>query len=134
MNLQESASPKTGSSLTRKLIPGLLFGFLVFVVLILIGDLRQVGSEVRSFPWQIMPLVLGLTLWNYFLRFIKWHYFLGKVGVRNFQLLESARLFVAGFPLAVTPGKVGETLKGVWLNQQTGYLLPAVFLWFSLSE
>ncbi len=124
MSLQESSSPKTGSSLTRKLIPGLVFGFLVFVVLILVGDLRQVGAEVRNFPWEIFPLVLGLTLWNYFLRFIKWHYFLGKVGVRQFPLLESARLFVAGFPLAVTPGKVGETLKGVWLNQQTGLPTP----------
>jgi uncharacterized protein (TIRG00374 family) len=120
MDLQESTSPKTGSSMTRKLIPGLLFGFLVFVVLILIGDLQQVGDSVRDFPWQIFPLVLGLTLWNYILRLFKWHYFLGQVGVKGLSLLESARLFVAGFPLAVTPGKVGETLKGVWLNQQTG--------------
>jgi uncharacterized protein (TIRG00374 family) len=27
---------------------------------------------------------------------------------------------VAGFPLAVTPGKVGEALKGVWLHQVSG--------------
>ncbi len=120
MNLQESAPPKSSPSLTRKLIPGLLFGFLVFVVLILVGDLRQIGTEVRNFPWQIMPLVLGLTLWNYILRFIKWHYFLGQLGVKRLPVLESARLFVAGFPLAVTPAKVGETLKGVWLNQLTG--------------
>ncbi len=91
----------------------------MFAGLILVGDIRQVGDEVRDFPWQIIPLVLGLTLWNYILRFIKWHYFLGQVGVRQLPVFESARLFVAGFPLAVTPGKVGETLKGVWLNQLT---------------
>ena len=100
---------------------GLLLGVVVFVMLVLVGDIRQIGSEVRRFPWQIMPIVLGLTIWNYVLRFIKWHYFLKKVGVPNFPILESARLFVAGFPLAVTPGKVGETLKGVWLNQMTGF-------------
>jgi len=50
---------------------------------------------------------------------LKWHNFLGQVGVRQLPILESARLFVAGFPLAVTPGKIGETLKGVWLNQLT---------------
>jgi len=33
---------------------------------------------------------------------------------------ESARLFVGGFPLAVTPGKVGEVLKAVWIQQKTG--------------
>jgi uncharacterized protein (TIRG00374 family) len=116
---RETVSHSKNTSLTRKLIPGLLFGLLVFAGLILVGDIRQIGDEVRGFPWLIIPLVLGLTLWNYILRFIKWHYFLGQVGVRQLPILESARLFVAGFPLAVTPGKVGETLKGVWLNQLT---------------
>jgi uncharacterized protein (TIRG00374 family) len=117
----ESTKQATSSSISRKLIMGLLLGFVVFVVLILMGDMRQIGSEVRSFPWQIMPAVLGLTLWNYLLRFIKWHYFLKQVKVPDIPILQSARLFVAGFPLAVTPGKVGETLKGVWLNQLTGF-------------
>ncbi len=118
---QAAAIQKPGSPISRRLIFGLLLGFAVFVGLILVGDIRQVGSEVRSFPWQIMPAVLGLTLWNYLLRFIKWHYFLKQVKVPHIPVLESARLFVAGFPLAVTPGKVGETLKGVWLNQMTGF-------------
>ena len=115
------SNQQDGSPISRKLIFGLLFGFVVFVALILVGDIQQIGSEVRSFPWQIMPAVLGLTLWNYLLRFIKWHYFLKQVKVPNLPVLQSARLFVAGFPLAVTPGKVGETLKGVWLNQLTGF-------------
>ena len=121
-NLQPSENPShsKNTSLTRRLIPGLLFGLLVFAGLILVGDIRQISDEVRGFPWLIIPLVLGLTLWNYILRFIKWHYFLGQVGVHQLPVLESARLFVAGFPLAVTPGKIGETLKGVWLNQLTG--------------
>ena len=118
-NLRDSASTKNNSSLTRKLIPGLLFGFLVFVILILLSDFRQVSAEVSEFPWQIIPLVLGLTLLNYLLRFIKWHYFLRQVGVHQLSVLESARIFFAGFPLAVTPGKAGETLKGVWINQLT---------------
>lgn len=115
-----SKSTKADSPISQKLVIGLLFGFLVFVGLILVGDIRQIGEEVRRFPWQVMPIVLALTLWNYLLRFIKWHYFLKKVAVQNLPLLESARLFVAGFPLAVTPAKVGETLKGVWLNQLSG--------------
>ncbi|MBN2549349.1 MAG: flippase-like domain-containing protein, partial [Anaerolineales bacterium] len=68
--------------------------------------------------WALYPLVFALTLFNYTLRFFKWHYYLGQLGIRNFPLRESARLFVAGFPLAVTPGKVGEVLKAVWLSQK----------------
>lgn len=108
------------NTILRRLIPGLLFGFLVFLVLILIGDLRQVSNQVLGFQWKYYPLVLLLTLFNYLLRFFKWHYYLGLVGVKNYPLIKSARLFLAGFPLAVTPGKAGEALKGVWLQKETG--------------
>jgi uncharacterized protein (TIRG00374 family) len=102
------------------LVPGLLFGFLILLVLLLLGDLRAILAHMQAFRWAFYPLVLLLTLVNYVLRFVKWHFYLGQIGVRDFPLLESARLFVAGFPLAVTPGKVGEALKGVWIKQKTG--------------
>ncbi len=108
---------KTPASILRRLIPGLLFGFLVFVALALVGDLRQVSARALSFRWAFYPLVLSLTLFNYTLRFVKFHYYLVQIGVHGLPLRQSARLFVAGFPLAVTPGKVGEALKGVWINQ-----------------
>jgi len=107
-------------SIIRRLIPGLIFGFLVFLVIILMGDLRQVATQVYEFRWEYYPLVLLLTLFNYLLRFFKWHFYLGLVGVEKFPLLRSAQLFLAGFPLAVTPGKVGEALKAVWLQKETG--------------
>jgi len=113
----DQGSTKT---ITRRLIAGFVFGFLVFLVVILVGDLQQVSSQVLHFKWAYFPLVLVLTLFNYILRFFKWHFYLGQVGVKEYSLLKSARLFLAGFPLAVTPGKVGEALKGVWLEKETG--------------
>jgi glycosyltransferase 2 family protein len=108
------------SSLTRRLSLGILFGFLVMLGLTLVGDLRQVSDRVLTFRWSFYPLVILLTLFNYVLRFFKWHFYLGQIGVRDLSMIESARLFVAGFPLAVTPGKVGEALKGVWLKDASG--------------
>lgn len=90
------------------------------MILILMGDIQQVSEKVMGFRWIYFPLVLLLTLFNYILRFFKWHFYLGLVGVNNYPLLKSARLFLAGFPMAVTPGKVGEALKGVWLQKETG--------------
>lgn len=107
-------------TILRRLVPGLIFGFLVFLALVLAGDIRQVSGQVLAFEWRYYPLVLALTLFNYILRFFKWHFYLGQVGIKKYPLLESARIFLAGFPLAVTPGKVGEALKGVWLERETG--------------
>jgi uncharacterized protein (TIRG00374 family) len=101
----------------------LILGFLVLLALLLAGDLRQVSGRLLGFRWAYYPLTILLTLVNYSLRFVKWQFYLAQIGVRGFPAAESARLFVAGFPLAVTPGKVGEALKGVWLKQLTG--IPA---------
>ncbi len=101
------------------MIPGFLLGFLVLVGLALLGDLREMRQLLIHFDWRIFPLVLAFTLFNYTLRFLKWHYYLRQIGAR-IPWRESLRLFVAGFPLAMTPGKVGEVLKGVWVNQRSG--------------
>ncbi len=112
--------PNTQQTLTRRLLYGLLFGFLVMLILTLVGDIHQVSEQVRGFRWSLYPAVLLLTLFNYLLRGVKFHYYLRQIGAKEISLRESFHLFVAGFPLAVTPGKVGEALKGVWIHQQTG--------------
>lgn len=118
---REAAQPP---NLVRRLVAGLVFGFIVVLGLMLAGDIRQVSQQVLAFRWQLFPLVLGLTLFNYTLRFFKWHYYLGQVGVKGYPLHRSARLFVGGFPLAVTPGKVGEVLKAIWLKRECGVPAP----------
>jgi uncharacterized protein (TIRG00374 family) len=108
------------ASLRRRLLAGLLLGFIVVLGLALLSDVRQVGEHLASFSWHLLPLILSGTLFNYTLRFFKWHYYLGLIGIRSLPWRRSLQLFIAGFPLAVTPGKVGEALKGVWLNQACG--------------
>ncbi|MBL7163201.1 MAG: flippase-like domain-containing protein [Anaerolineales bacterium] len=108
------------SNLTRRLILGLLFGFLVMLSLTLVSDLRQVSERVMAFKWSLYPLVLLLTLFNYLLRGFKFHFYLRQIDASEISIWESFHLFGAGFPLAVTPGKVGEALKGVWIHHKTG--------------
>jgi uncharacterized protein (TIRG00374 family) len=110
----------SSSSVLRRLTPGLVLGFLVFIGLALLGDLQQVSRTILGFQWRYFLIAIGFTLVNYTLRFFKWHFYLGQIGVRRLGIWNSLRLFIAGFPLAVTPGKVGEVLKGVWLMRKTG--------------
>jgi len=108
------------SSLLRKLAPGFVLGFLVLIGLSLAGDLSQVGQLLARFNWWMFPLALCFTLLNYALRFLKWHFYLHQIGIRTIPWRRSLRLFVAGFPLAVTPVKAGEVLKAVWLRHYGG--------------
>lgn len=112
--------PASAKALLRRMIPGLLLGFVALVGLGLAGDLHQVGQQITRFNWWMFPAALCFTLFNYALRFLKWHYYVRQVGAKGLAWPQSLRLFVAGFPLAVTPGKVGEALKGVWLRSLSG--------------
>jgi uncharacterized protein (TIRG00374 family) len=103
--------------LRNRLLIGLGLGVLVMLVLAFWSDLSSLENILSRFRWEFFPLALGCTLFNYVLRFVKWHYYVGLVGARDVRPAASARLFVAGFPLAVTPGKVGEALKALWLSE-----------------
>jgi uncharacterized protein (TIRG00374 family) len=118
------------SGIKRKLLLGFLLGFAVILGVALVADLNKVVDKVSAFQWGWLPLILGLTTFNYLLRFVKWHYYLGQVGIRNISRTNSLKVFLAGFSMTVTPGKVGETFKSLWLKNLTGagiaHTLPVV--------
>jgi uncharacterized protein (TIRG00374 family) len=107
-------------TLRNRLLIGLGLGILVMLGLALWSDLAALSRVFGSFRWAFFPLALLCTLFNYILRFVKWQYYVRLVGAHNLTATASARLFVAGLPLAVTPGKAGEALKAWWLAEWTG--------------
>jgi glycosyltransferase 2 family protein len=114
----------------RKFLLSLLFGILVLTVLALVGDAPKVGTALRRFPLGYVPAVLALTLWNYALRFAKWHLYLRRLRIPA-SFADSLGIFLCGLSMAITPGKVGELLKSVLLRRRVGTPLsvsaPVIF-------
>jgi glycosyltransferase 2 family protein len=113
---------KVGSweRLRNKFIIGLVLGIVVLVGLSLFADIRTLPQTLATFRWELLPLILGLTLLNYGLRFVKWQYYLRLVGVRGVGTGDSLSIFLGGMTMAMTPGKVGELLKAYMLRQVSG--------------
>ena len=102
----------------------LLLGFLtaaVFGGLLAYGDFREVGQLLVDSPsaYGAFALAAGLALLNYALRFVRWSMYLRALHI-DVPLRVSLPVFLAGLALAITPGKVGELLKSVWLSQRSG--------------
>jgi glycosyltransferase 2 family protein len=114
------------TTLRGKIIISSLIGLAVVVVLGLVGDIREVGQSFSSFDWRMLPAILGFTLLNYVLRWLKWDYYLRRMGMdRNVSRADSGLLFTSGMVMAVTPGKVGEVLKSYLLKQINGTPISA---------
>lgn len=95
-------------------------GVLVIFVLSFSADAPRLLQVLARFEWKLLPAILGLTLLNYALRFVKWHYYLRVIGVGDVPLAQSATIFVAGLSMVITPAKVGELLKAYLLRYHHG--------------
>ncbi len=108
----------------RRQAPRVLVGVVLAVVVVsgltLFGDARQLGAALRRFDWWLAVPVLGLTLANYALRFVKWEIYLRRLAIPRLSLRTSGLVFFSGFSMSVTPGKVGELIKCVYLRRLTG--------------
>src|SRR5438045_3231393 len=102
----------------RKIFFSVIFAVVVYAALLLISDTEKLVAAVSVFRWELLPAIIGLTLFNYGVRFLKWHWYLGVVGVKNLPWVDSFLIFIAGFSMTLTPGKAGEFLKAFLVKQR----------------
>ena len=100
---------------TRRLLVVIAGGAAVFAGVSIYGDVHELGARLAGFAWWTFAAALGLALTNYALRYVRWNLYL-----RNRGLVvpgrTSALVFVSGFALSVTPGKIGELIKSYLLR------------------
>jgi uncharacterized protein (TIRG00374 family) len=106
-------------TLSRALVPSVVLGAGAYVAIAMYAGARDVGAELASFDWRCAAVALALAALNYALRFAKWELYLRRLGVR-IPLGDSLKIFLSGFSLTVTPGKIGEVLKSYLLRETHG--------------
>lgn len=103
-----------------KLLLSIVFGVLVMLGLLIFGDYQQTIAALSQFRLEFLPVIIGLTLLNYALRFVKWHYYIRLLGATSVSRVDSMLIFLTGMSMTVTPGKVGELLKIGLLSSASG--------------
>jgi uncharacterized protein (TIRG00374 family) len=115
----EPATPSQPRHLVRRLVLATLLGGLVFVGLSLYTDIGKLRANLSTFHVGALGLAITLASANYGLRFLRWQYYLRRLEIRV-PAGESALVFLAGFVMSVTPGKVGEMFKSLLLFESRG--------------
>src|SRR5690606_22717426 len=116
-----AASPERQSwqHLLARLAPLAIIIVLLLAALSIFSDLRELAEAFRTFEWWLIVPVLLLTSWNYGWRFVKWQIYLHELGVPLPAAL-CVRIYPSGFAMSITPGKVGELLKPVYVRRASG--------------
>jgi glycosyltransferase 2 family protein len=105
--------------LGQRILLAVAFGVVCYVGLTIYADAGKLGRTLTSFAAWRIALALLLASANYLVRFVKWHYYLRCLGERV-PLGESLLVFLSGFVLTVTPGKLGEVVKSYLLKETRG--------------
>jgi len=106
-------------ALWQRLLAVSVVAVAVFAGFSIYADVDALGDRLSQFAPHAVVLALLLALGNYVIRFIRWELYLRAVGARA-PLGTSALVFLSGFAMSVTPGKLGELVKAVLLREAAG--------------
>lgn len=94
------------------------------------GDYRKLRAELTDFQAWTFAAALGLVLLGYLVRALRWRLYLHHLGVFT-PFRDEVLVFLSGFAMGVTPGKMGEVVKAYYLREAHGTpyatSIPAVF-------
>ena len=108
------------SGLTRRLVLVLLLAVLIYGGFVVVTGYQEIRVTLRSFRYSALALALSLATLNYLLRFLKWEYYLARLQIQGLAKWDSLLVFLSGFVLTITPGKVGEVFKSAVLARTHG--------------
>jgi uncharacterized protein (TIRG00374 family) len=115
----EATPPKAGLNL-RKAVAMMCAAVVLYFGISLYRGFDKMGESLSRFQASAFALACALALGNYLLRFLKWEFYLAKLGVRGIPKVDSLLIYLSGFVLTVTPGKVGEVFKSAILDERFG--------------
>jgi uncharacterized membrane protein YbhN (UPF0104 family) len=105
--------------LTRRLLIGVLCGVVVYTGMVFWRGAGDLWAALSDFPLWVLPAACALSFGNYALRFLKWERYRRLLGI-EVPLRTSWTIYLAGFSMGVTPGKMGEVLKAWMLRRVSG--------------
>ncbi len=104
----------------------LTLGLYIAYVILADGQAYVNGTDgvlatLAGFDWRLLPLLILSQCGVMLCRFVEWQFYMGIVGARHkMSWQDSAIIFIACFVLVVSPGKVAELLKTVFVKAKTG--------------
>ena len=100
----------------RPLLIFIALGVAIYVGVMIATDLSVLTDAALQLAALSWSLILGCSLINYAVRFLRWHWYLRYLG-EQIPWSRHFTYYVAGFAFTTTPGKAGEAIRSLYLNR-----------------
>ncbi len=105
--------------LRQRVIISVVVAGVLYLAFTIYADFNQVIKTFGRFNLWLIPILLLLSFFNYFARFLKWDYYLSVVKIK-LKKIDSLSTFMSGLIMSVTPAKLGEVLKSILVKEIAG--------------
>tara|TARA_Y100001936_G_C16087255_1_gene682732 strand:+ start:264 stop:1217 length:954 start_codon:yes stop_codon:yes gene_type:complete len=102
--------------LNKKLLIIIISSIIIYSLFLISSDFSKLSEKILDFKIEFLPIILPLVSLGWLALYFRWIILLKNVGYvlphkKNFQI------FLSGFPLSITPGKIGELIKSQLLKE-----------------
>ena len=104
----------------RKILYVMLLGVLLYGGYAVYSGLGKMREALHSYAAWTFAAACALAFGNYCLRFLKWEFYLSRLDIRGVKKSHSFLIYLSGFVLTISPGKVGEVFKSLVLYETYG--------------
>ena len=101
----------------KSLLIGILGIIAIYAIILITFDVNIISEKINDFDLQYLPVIIPLIPLTWGVLFLRWNLLLKNSDV-NIPLRDNFMIFISGFALGVTPGKVGELIKSQLLKNK----------------
>ena len=97
-------------NLNKKIFLSLIISIIIYATFLILSDFNKLTDKINDFKIEYLPLILILVPLGWLALYARWVFILKNL---NYSLphKQNFKIFLSGFALSVTPGKIGELLK-----------------------
>ena len=101
----------------KSLLIGILGIIVIFAIILIAFDINIISEKIGDFDPQYLPIIIPLIPLTWGVLFLRWNLLLKNSDI-DIPLKDNFMIFISGFALGVTPGKVGELIKSQLLKNK----------------
>jgi len=91
----------------------------LYIVFLIVSDFSVIREKIFDFKTDYLPIILLLAPLSWVIVFFRWHFLLKNSNI-IIPKKENFKIYMAGYAMSVTPGKVGELIKSQFLKSKYG--------------
>ena len=91
----------------------------LYFIFLVISDLGEVYAQLNKMDTSYLPIILLLIPLSWIVLFTRWNLLLKNSNV-HVPVKDNLKIYLSGFALSITPGKVGELIKSQLLKTKFG--------------